>query len=75
MAFQVERSMKDAEDIDVPIRAALVDDSVAAVQQDSDTRILLGLVEMSDVREGEREVGPSRRCRAPPCTLRSDCRG
>jgi hypothetical protein len=49
--------VKDAEDIDVPIRAALVDDPVTTVQQDSDTRILLRLVQMPDVREGEREVG------------------
>jgi len=37
MAFQVERSMKDAEEVDVSIGPALIDDPVAAVQQDSDT--------------------------------------
>src|SRR5438876_3865994 len=56
MPFQIERAVKDAEDVD--ILAMQVGDSVLAVEQDANSGIPTRMVKVPHLRKLEQEVSP-----------------
>ena len=56
MSLEIQGSVEDSQDVDVIVGSGLVNDSIAAVQQDADVRVLLGLVEVAYVGKPQGEM-------------------